>query len=78
MGGERLDDLVVRYRETASLLKPAAPDAAGDRRGVDVGAEVGVGDPVEQLEPPLGPRPAVLVFTGDERDDPAGVPSGRA
>ena len=78
VGRERFDDLVVRGGESTRLAEAPAPDAAGDRRRVDVGTDVRVGDPVEQLEPPLGPRAAVVVLAGDERDDPAGVPGGRA
>ena len=45
---------------------------------MDVGANVGIGDLVEQLETPLRPRAAVVELAVDERDDSARVPGSRA
>jgi hypothetical protein len=38
---------------------------------VDVGPQIGVRDPVEQLEAALGPGATVIELAGDERHDPA-------
>ena len=72
--GQRQRDLVVNACEATCLPKLTAPDAARDRRRVDVGAVVGVPDPVEELETPLGEGPAEVVAAGDELGDTADVP----
>ena len=55
-------------------MEVTEPDAAGDRRVVDVGDVVGIVDLVEQLEAPLLERPAEVGLARDPDRDPARVP----
>ena len=74
VGRQRHRHLVVDAGEATCFLEMAAPDAARDRRRIDVGAVVGVRDPVEKLEAPLGEGPAEVVAAGDELGDAPDIP----
>jgi len=78
MRSQRRGDLVVLDGEPPRFVEVAAPDAARDRSGVDVGPVVRVRDLVEELEAPFCEGPAELVPAGDELGDASHVPRLRA
>ena len=74
VGCQRLGDLVLPVRHVAGLLEPSGGHA-GDYEGLgDVGDQVRVADPVEQLESLHLPGPGGFVITGMEGGEAAGVP----